>query len=472
MSGGQAVRSMTAGRNSAEHPTFGYLDSSRGHMAQNGANQARGRGLAGTGDRARPIRVLEVELSEDLPALDTAAAPGGEPYEQALVLVRLHTHPLGAVELELPGGALSAAALRAGIDESLGHAVRAHLDADAGELRCLEPRNRLLADAPPVTVIIPSRERPERLERCVRSILTCEYPHDRLDVLVVDNAPATTATRELVERLGREAPVRYAREDATGSASARNRGLEVAENEIVLFTDDDTVVDRWWVAEIALAFANAPEAACVSGLLMPAELDSKPQIWFEQYGGFSRGFDRRVFDLRENRPPRDDEPLYPYTAGIFGTGNNFAFRRSKLASIGNFDPALGNGTPALGGVDTEVLARTIINGQMIVYEPRALVWHAHRPDYEGLRRQVYSYGTGLTAYLLKTMMQNPRLVPGFVALVPRGLRFALAGGSEKNEHKGSDYPTELTRLELKGMLYGPLAYAKSRRKYGPHRRVR
>ena len=171
-------------------------------------------------------------------------------------------------------------------------------------------------------------------------------------------------------------------------------------------------------------------------------------------------------------PPRAEEPLYPYTAGVFGTGNNFAFRRSALASIGNFDPALGNGTPALGGVDTEVLLRTIINGHTIVYEPGALVWHAHRPDYEGLRRQVYSYGTGLTAYLLKTMMQNPRLLPGFLAKVPSGLRFALAGGSEKNEHKGSDYPEELTRLELKGMLYGPLAYAKSRRKYGPHRRVR
>jgi len=82
---------------------------------------------------------------------------------------------------------------------------------------------------------------------------------------------------------------------------------------------------------------------------------------------------------------------------------------------------------------------------------------------------MYGYGTGLTAYLLKTLLDDPRRIPGFLRLVPRGVRFALSPSSTKNAGKDESYPRELTRLELLGMARGPVAYARSRRRYGPHR---
>jgi GT2 family glycosyltransferase len=304
------------------------------------------------------------------------------------------------------------------------------------------------------------------LRRCLDSILAGEYPADRFALIVVDNAPETDATRLLVESYRQRCEIRYLREDATGSASARNRGIREVETEIVAMTDDDTVVDRHWLTEVARAFAAFPGAATVSGLLLPMELDTPPQLWFEQYGGFSRGFDRRVFDLADNRPA--DEPLFPWTTGLFGTGNNFAFRTAAIREIGAFDAALGNGTPALGGVDSEILLRTILAGHTIVYEPRAVVHHAHRPDYAALRRQIHAYGAGMVACHMKTLLARPSLSLDFARKLPLGLRFALASGSSKNASKRSDYPAELTRLELRGMLYGPLGYLRSRRKYGRH----
>ena len=157
-----------------------------------------------------------------------------------------------------------------------------------------------------------------------------------------------------------------------------------------------------------------------------------------------------------------------WTAGLFGTGNNFSFRAGALREIGGFDPALGNGTPALGGVDSEVLLRTVLTGHTIVYEPRAIVLHAHRPDYDALRRQVYAYGAELSAYYLKTLLANPALLKDFARKLPVGLRFALSSGSSKNSGKTQSYPRELTWLERRGILYGPLGYVRSRRKYGPH----
>jgi GT2 family glycosyltransferase len=323
-----------------------------------------------------------------------------------------------------------------------------------------------LRTAPDLTVLIPSRERPERLRRCLDSILASAYPRERVSLIVVDNAPETDATRLLVESYAERTNIRYLREDATGSASARNRGLREVDTEFVAMTDDDTVVDRYWLIELARSFDRFPNAATVSGLLLPMELDTPPQMWFEQYGGFSRGFDRRLFDLEENRPV--DEPLFPWTTGLFGTGNNFAFRTAAIREIGGFDAALGNGTPALGGVDSEILLRTILRGHTIVYEPNAVVHHAHRPDYAALRRQIHAYGAGVVACHLKTLLANPRLTLSFVGKLPSGLRFTFSSGSSKNAKKHAHYPRELTRLELQGMLYGPIGYARSRHKYGPH----
>ena len=194
---------------------------------------------------------------------------------------------------------------------------------------------------------------------------------------------------------------------------------------------------RHWLTEVARAFAAFPEADVVSGLLLPLELDTDAQLWFEQYGGFSRGFDRRIFDLNAHRPR--DEPLYPWTAGLFGTGNNFSFRAGALREIGGFDPALGNGTPALGGVIAR-FAPDRLTGHTIVYEPRAIVLHAHRPDYDALRRQVYAYGAGLSAYYLKTLLANPALLKDFARKLPVGLRFALSSGSSKNSGKTAKLP--------------------------------
>jgi O-antigen biosynthesis protein len=431
-----------------------------------------------------PVRLEEVELGEPLPALEARQAPDGRTYRKALVFVRLHSEPLGLVEVALAAdGSLPAGELAKAVWPEVADGVRDHLAHDGLEAppslgaegagpphgagpRCVHERADFLSEAPPLTVLIPTRERPQRLRRCLDSILASEYPAERIALIVVDNAPETEATRLLVESYVERCDIRYLREDATGSASARNRGLQDVETEVVAMTDDDTLVDRHWLTEMARAFASFPDAATVSGLLLPMELDTPPQMWFEQYGGFSRGFVRRVFDLGENRPA--DEPLFPWTTGLFGTGNNFAFRTAAIREIGAFDAALGNGTPALGGVDSEILLRTIISGHTIVYEPHAVVHHAHRPDYSALRRQIHAYGAGMMACHVKTLLANPGLSFSFVRKVPAGLRFTLGSGSSKNSQKRSGYPRELTWLELRGMLYGPIGYARSRRKYGPH----
>jgi GT2 family glycosyltransferase len=427
-----------------------------------------------------PVRLLEVELGRPLPALAPRDPATGRRYHRALALVRLHTRPLGVVELALPDAGLGAAALARRIWAALGEEIAAHRRADrlpplaalgAGGLPdrdtpdCRREDERLLAHAPFVSVIVPTRDRPEHLVACLRSLAALAYP--RYEVIVVDNAPRRPTTRDLVEQVRGGAPrVRYLREDRPGKSWAHNRGLREARGEIVAFTDDDVVVDPHWLTGLVRGFAATEGVACVTGLTLPRELETPAQVWFEQFGGFDKGFARRVFDLAEHRPP---DPLYPYTIGSFGAGNNVAFRTAALAAIGGFDPALGPGTPARAGEDLALYFQLLARGDRLVYEPTALVRHLHRRDYAGLRSQVYGYGTGLSACLTKCLTEQPRLLPDFAARVPRGLVHLLSPRSAKNRKKRADFPRELTALERRGMLYGPVAYLRGRAAGRPRR---
>jgi GT2 family glycosyltransferase len=296
----------------------------------------------------------------------------------------------------------------------------------------------------------------------VQSVLASEYPADRFEVVVVDNAPSANDTALLFnQHYADSAQVRYVREDRAGSSYARNAGLGRAQGEIVVFADDDELVDRYWLGEMARGFETAADVRCVTGLVAPMELETRAQGWFEQFGGYCKeGFASRLFNLTDHR---GDSPLYPYTVGAFGSGGSMAFRRDHLLALGGFDPALGPATPTMGGEDVDAMLRVVLAGYTLAYMPSAIVRHPSHRDYERLRGQLRGYGYGLSATLFKTLVTQPRFALDFLRKLPRGLTFAFGAGSKRHAGKQADYPAELTWLERRGLLAGPLAYLRSRR---------
>lgn len=420
-----------------------------------------------------PARIFEIELGEPLPLVHAIDKKTGQLYQRAMCTVRLHRQPLGVVEFQLADEWTHPYDYAQLIWSALGTKINEHLQQDGllpvtelavggllspGIPRCIEERERFLAHAPSVSVIVPTRDRPEQIQLCLRSLLAQHY--SRYEIIVVDNAPSTSATEEFIRQTYRDEPrVRYLREDHPGRCWALNCGMKAAQEEILAFTDDDVVLDSYWLLELVKGFSLANDVACVTGLVLPMELETNSQFWLEEYGGFGKGFARRVFDMAENHPK---SPLYPYTAGHFGTGACMAFRAAFLRSIGGFDLALGAASPAQGGEDLAAFFQVITRGHKLIYEPAALLYHPHRRDYRALRKQIYYYGVGLTAYLTKVLLDNPRLLFDFILKLPYGLVFTLSAHSPKNSKKLARYPQELTTLELRGMLHGPFAYLYSR----------
>ncbi|MEV4555454.1 glycosyltransferase [Kitasatospora sp. NPDC049285] len=389
---------------------------------------------------ATPIPPAPAALVDyDLDRPGDLLGPGGGPSRPGpgpvLALIRRQGRPLGLVAAT--SGGEEAALIR----------ELTQAGADLPERPAAAPARR----APAVSVIVCTRDREGMLRQCLDALLRNGYP--QAEYLVVDNAPTDRAVEELVR--GRyPGRVRYLREPVPGLARARNRGLAAARGELCAFTDDDALADPGWVAALAARFADDPRTGCVTGLVLPAELDTAAQTAFERYCGYTRGFTPAAWSLDD---PADD-PLFPLTVSRFGTGANMAFNTELLRSIGGFDTAIGAGTPGRGGEDLLAFLQVLYSGAVVAYQPDALVWHRHRRTLDGLDAQVYGFGVGFGAYLTAAVVHRPALLGTLAARLPRGARQALRRGGRQAAAHRDPALSALGRRELRGLLHGPAGY--------------
>jgi GT2 family glycosyltransferase len=428
-------------------------------------------------EHLEPTAVGVVDLERSI----VPSAPDGRAWgvgqRDGLVLVRLHGEPLAVVHIDRDLGDVADEELAGEVWRSAGEEIRRHVerfgcapvpgapDVLVGGLHCAAdgcPGGVPAPSGASVAAIVSTAGREEQLGRCIRSLLTQRAVE--LEVVVVDNRPATGGTRGVVNAIAADDPrVRYVPESRVGLSVARNRGVSETDAEFVAFTDDDVVADPGWLEWLLAPFAE-PGVMASCGMVLPLELQTEAQKRFEQYAGFSKGMRRRSYDLRSG--PAAGRLLYPFVNGVVGVGNNMAFRRAELIAAGGFDPALGAGSPAGSCEETWAFSKTILRGGRIVYEPRALCWHEHRKDGDALSRQVFGYGLGLGAILAKALLSDPRFYTAAAQSLPialaqrRRARAATAGNGSGAGAAGTARPEELLRARRQGVVRGPLRYAK------------
>jgi glycosyltransferase involved in cell wall biosynthesis len=370
------------------------------------------------------------------------------------------------VETELSSAGLPAARLAGLIWTELRPAIVQRVPAAASlptdglrsaEAPYLQSRAQVLATAPSISVVVPTRDPDKHIADCLDSIGRQEYPD--FEIIVVDNASTTeTLHRVLRDRVPR-LPIHCLTEPRPGVSRARNAGARATGGQIVAFLDDDVIADQHWLAEVARGFRVAPDVAAVTGPILPVALDTSAQDWFEQAGGHvkGRGWTETVFDRASHAR---QHPLYPLPP--FGATGNLAVNRTVLAELGGFDVALGPGTPTRGGEDMAFLCDLMLAGHTLVYRPGALVRHHHHAEVAQLVGQFLGYGTGLTAFYTRMVLKNPRHLATLARLAPRALRDVLGTGSARTAQMRADYPSELESIKRRGMLHGPAAYLRSR----------
>ena len=217
-----------------------------------------------------------------------------------------------------------------------------------------------------VTVAICTYNRCELLERTLASLAELRIPDDlSWEVVVVDNR-CTDATPAVVERAAEGLPVRRVEEPRAGLSHARNRAVEAAAGEHVIWTDDDVRVSPDWLAAYTRAFRRWPDAAFYGGPLRPLFLGERPDWLVEGWGAVRGAYP--VVDHGEEPFRITGREHLPY-------GANFAVPAEVLAERA-FDPRLGrSGTDLVGGEETEYLARLLEEGRTGRWVPGAEVEH-------------------------------------------------------------------------------------------------
>jgi GT2 family glycosyltransferase len=244
-------------------------------------------------------------------------------------------------------------------------------------------------DADDLAVIVCTRDRPGPLRTCLNALSAQKAPPG--EILVVDNSSERTAASVCLDF----PRVRYLHEASPGLSRARNCGLAASTRPLVAFTDDDVEVHERWSGEIVRAFEES-DVESVTGLVIPARLDTEAQRVFQMdMGGFGASclptrFGQVFFEETRHRGTQ---------VWHVGAGANMAFRRALFERIGGFDERLGAGAAGCSE-DSEIWYRILATGGECFYEPRALVFHHHRDDWPGLRRQMRAYIRGHVAALV------------------------------------------------------------------------
>ena len=224
---------------------------------------------------------------------------------------------------------------------------------------------------PPLSVVVPTRDRPDHLDACLRALRHALRPED--EVIVVDSASTEPVA----------APdVTVVRVDRPGASLARNAGVAAARHAIVAFVDDDVRVQPGWPGAVAGAFAD-PSVAFVTGRLLPP-----PGVVAE-----------RPVAVKDGDAPARLDASAP--AGTIGHGGNFAVLRSVFDAVGGFDVALGPGARFRAAEDLDLFDRLLGAGFAGRYEPAALAWHEQWRDRWALLALDFSYGVGSGARLAK-----------------------------------------------------------------------
>ena len=235
---------------------------------------------------------------------------------------------------------------------------------------------------PGVSVIIPSYNRAEQLERCLRSILHLRYPAHSLEVIVVDDG-STDSTGSMVERISpdfaaRGIVLRHVRHThRRGAAQSRNDGATQASFALLAYLDSDCIATADWLVALVPAFSD-PTIAAAGAMVRARERRTL-------LGRYEDKKSSLYMATQAQRVTLEGPLTYLPTA-------NLLVRREAVHKAGGF-------APMPFGEDVDLCRRLLSDGARILYLPQGIVLHDYRTTLPAFLRVRISYASSEAALL-------------------------------------------------------------------------
>lgn len=272
-------------------------------------------------------------------------------------------------------------------------------------------------DKPFVSIIIPVRNAERTLEETFNYLLKVTYPREFLEIIIADGG-STDQTLAVIEKWQKKYPfivlVNVPKCPAPGFA--RNKAIEKAKGDYLLFTDGDCAPEPNWIDELLKPFEKDQKIGGVGGEIytLRTDPDNITESYCEQVGFLSvkgrfsikeEGYMPTLTDLSPSQVSADRAPF-------FATAN-VAFSKEAIQKIG------GKFWDHPTGEDVEFSIQIQKAGFKLYYAPKSIVKHMHRVDLKSFNKQWFGYGKG-HAYLVEKHATNIfEIVFQFISGSPR-----------------------------------------------------
>jgi glycosyltransferase involved in cell wall biosynthesis len=281
-----------------------------------------------------------------------------------------------------------------------------------------------------VTVAIPTYNRADYLRQTLAGIVAQQFPRDFFEVIVIDNN-SRDHTHAVVEEFASAHPTpRYLLETQQGLDHARNRAIAEAHGEVIVFADDDILVQPDWLAQLAapLLADTTRRIGAIGGEVIPV---------------FPHGLPEWVAEWHAPLAFRAD--LGPLPSRHSPMGANFAFPAWIFAQLGPFHTALDRAAGNyFSGGDSEMIRRVRAAGLEVWFAPAAAVRHqmpasrttfryAARHAFDSARSRVIDRASqpGAAVYLAGRFVGNLAKAPGFALLSALNALLFRRGAAKK-----------------------------------------
>jgi GT2 family glycosyltransferase len=260
-------------------------------------------------------------------------------------------------------------------------------------------------DAPAVSVIVPTCNRPDQLRACLEALTALDPPVGGFETIVVDDgghAELTPAIAAVRDRLA----VELLRVPHGGPAAARNAGIRRARGTVLAFTDDDCRPRPDWLRVLSARLESKPTALVGGPTTNPVRASTCSEA------------SQLIIDLvykHYNAAPDNAR---------FLASNNFAARADVLKAAGGFNEEFRTSE------DRELCDRWRVAGRPLVFAPDAVVEHERPLSPVRFGAQHFAYGRGAYRYHRTRARRNSGRIRDemdFYVSLPRLLRSAASG---------------------------------------------
>ena len=256
-----------------------------------------------------------------------------------------------------------------------------------------------------LSIIVCTMNRAHALKPCFesieKSIKNAKLPTSDAEIIFVNNN-STDNTQEILETFKEQSlyPLKAIIEKNAGSSAARNCGVKNSQGNLLIFIDDDCVLDKTHVSETL-------------------RLDSSDNVLVIRGGKVELGDPTDLPLTIQTNPNKQtwqkDTPCTTRFGGGSILGCNISVRKKAFDIIGGFDEKLGPGKRIPAAEDTDFFYKGYMHGITLEYNPQMIVYHYHgRKKTEVAHKLIKNYVIGTGGLYGKYGLKHPKIQDRFI----------------------------------------------------------